>query len=141
MAEISAAEWGYIAGFIEGDGSIGIARSFYNKAFHFRVYVSAHNTERCILDWLDSLFGGGVDAYKCRANKDRFAGRKQVYAWGMNVPQIREALPYLIPWLKGVKKQRAELALQLLEVQKKSHRGYYDYEAQAAIYDTYARIG
>lgn len=135
--KIKAEEWGYIAGFIEGDGSIGITKYHSRGVIYMKGWVSVHNTEKSILDWLQSKLGGSVCYYKARWNDTRFKNRKKVWAWVLNIEYYESVLTKIIPWLHGVKKQKAKRVLQLHRIKQQSPRRHRDKKAQAIVWRNY----
>lgn len=66
----SGADLGYLAGIIDGEGSIGVRANG-------RVYVTVYNTCLSLMEWLEANVGGKVGA-----SPDR-RGRELCYAWSI----------------------------------------------------------
>jgi len=104
-------ELGYIAGFIDGEGTIGIIqerkkgdeRHRYRRPFVYHVYVSISNNNPHILRWIETKLG--VKAYykgprcNCRNWQIRWMCHKAYCI-------VKMLFPYLI-----VKKSQAELII------------------------------
>lgn len=107
-------DWAYIAGIIDGEGSIGysgqIARSLY--------IIQVYNTNRELMDWLILKIGRGrVLSFKKRGclNKKILYG---VYWRGEDaIIVLRQTYDYLI-----VKKQLAKLILEQFDYEEKIWR-------------------
>lgn len=89
IENLSETEVAYIAGFIDGEGTI-IARDGH-------INLSAGNTCRNVIDWLASKVGGHVS---CRTYPDDSA-RKPCWVWSLTRTRVAEALllrlaPYLL---------------------------------------------
>lgn len=106
----------YLAGIIDGEGTIGI---YYHKGRNsYRVKIYVVNTYKPLIDWLGSVFGGFV--YKRNHTK-----WKTRYEWHLG-ENAMELLKSLIPYLK-IKKDQAILALGFREnfKRKEDRQGYY----------------
>ena len=72
LRSIRPEDLAYLAGIIDGEGWIGVARS--GKHFHLRLVVGSN--DRVLVDWLAAKTGRGViRAY------DRGGNRKRTYQW------------------------------------------------------------
>ena len=100
--DLSPTEAAYLAGIIDGEGTIG-------KDFNRNTYrLTIGNTNKALLNWLYDKLGGRIKAKKVRE------GRTPMYYWVCNqmyiVAQILSAVePYLI-----VKKDKAKEAIDSL---------------------------
>ena len=105
-------EKAYIAGFLDADGCIGITRKrSLSKAheYDFCVRIIITNSYFPIIEWLKTTVGAGC-AYH---NKYRYKPTwSTVHRYQITNEVARELLQVLVPYLH-VKKQRAELALEL----------------------------
>lgn len=108
MNKLTENQSAYIAGLIDGDGTICITqwRRKDRPSPRYRVVLSVTNTSKAIMDWLKSTVNAGNIFYE----KPYIAKRKQKYRWnlaqGLIKPLLEEIRPYLI-----VKAHRADLAL------------------------------
>lgn len=99
----------YIAGYIDGEGSIDIGKYKDRENPRFRIRVS--NTHLETLELLKEFFGlGGI--YKMRLSPN---GKKKYYQWSVSarldvVFILKKIIPYLIE-----KKERAKKVLQEAE--------------------------
>lgn len=110
--------WAYAAGFLEGDGSLGVSRWLRKGAKQpsYVSWVSVHNTEKAIPVWFQKLFGGRLTVYRSTYNKTRFKGKKKVWAWQLPLGGHTPFLTGILPYLKGVKKKRAEVILRFRKI-------------------------
>lgn len=105
-----ATELAYLAGFLDGEGSITVF-NFVDKRYPRRqgsvLRLSAYNTNLAVLEWIAFRFGGRVGLVKRRR-----IDWKQSYIWergGRNAAEIIEAC---LPFFK-VKRQQAELFMEV----------------------------
>ena len=103
-----------MAGFIDSDGSIYIAKSHDSTRTYYRVFLTVTNASREICEWfMAHTSSGGV--YKSNY-KSRSAKHAEVYRWVcQRADDVEEVLGLLLPVLK-VKHNRAEVALNLLSL-------------------------
>ena len=111
--ELTEAERGYVAGLIDGEGSISLLRASQRGrgyADYHHLQVRVHNTHLGLLEWLKSKLGGAV----CRMHAAPTERHKQGYFWVNStrpgVILLKLLLPYLI-----IKRRHAEVAIQYLE--------------------------
>lgn len=71
----------YIAGLFDGEGCVSVRKWTTKKAFQHTLYVSITNTDKKVLDWIQSQYGGGL----CLARK-RGDGRCSMncYCWSLS---------------------------------------------------------
>lgn len=123
LTRLSEPQRAYLAGIIDGEGSISLVRSNARaSARYIYPYVRVTNTDALLLEWLARLVGYGSRHYT-----DEHPRRKVVHhvGWACNeaVAVLRLALPYLV-----IKRGRAELALHIFERGARAKRdagGYF----------------
>ncbi len=102
----------YLAGFFDGEGHIGLSSK---STGCYTEHVHIGNTNKLVLDWIESKFGGNIrDGQKrgtigktgVRCNNDSFV-------WELNSYSINKVLSELVPYLK-VKKEQAEVMINYL---------------------------
>ena len=120
----------YIAGFVDGEGSIGIRKDHKSYA----PILSLGHTDETICQWLKKTIGTGWVAPRGSQKpewKDQWqfgiSGKKNL------VPVLKELLPYL-----RVKKRQAELVIKFCEnrdrkLKGRPHNVPYDIEDLAII--------
>jgi hypothetical protein len=97
----------YLAGFFDGEGSIGVyayARRNNGGGAFGSLAISASQVDRHPLDTLVQRFGGSL-----RLN--RKSRTRPVWQWKLNGPAASNALRHMLPFLI-VKRQQAELAIR-----------------------------
>ena len=100
-------ELSYIAGIIDGEGSIGINKIInYNgtKTPYYRLLVQVDMVDGCIPQWLYESFGGSILARK------RKEPRRAITQWQIANKQATEFLQAILPYLR-IKKPQAEIAI------------------------------
>ena len=104
-------EYAYIAGFIDGEGSIGL-RTSHSSDGRTPSYVARlriTNTNPDVLNWIHIATGIGLRTVKPNSNNNY-----QVYEWYVAGLQMKSLLEGILPFLK-VKKLQAETLLKFLE--------------------------
>jgi LAGLIDADG-like domain len=106
VRQLSPAERGYIAGLIDGEGTVTLSRKHAQDLRH--AVVSISNTERDLLDHVRSLVGCGKITKK-KTTKPHHALSMTYALWN------RQALSLLVqvePYLRSYKRLRAQLILE-----------------------------
>ncbi len=101
---------GYLAGIIDGEGSIGIARKKSKRSvggYTYNITVSVVNTDRPLIDWLLHTTGVG----HVSDHMDERAGYKPAWIWSVWSREAERLLIRVLDFLV-VKRSRADLALQ-----------------------------
>lgn len=112
--KLSKEERAYIAGFLDGDGSIHV-RLKPNSTYRYRFQVTPaivfyqSEKESSHLEWLHKMIGRGY----LRKRNDGITE----YILG-DVDSIRELIKNLLPYLK-LKQKQARLMLEILEMKQK----------------------
>ena len=116
--KLSKEEKAYIAGFLDGDGSIHV-RLKPNSTYRFRFQVSPSvvfyqsRKEKYFFQWLKNLIGRGYI-------RERNDGIIEFVIGDMN--SMKELLENLMPYLK-LKQRQAKLMLEVLAVKEKVKTG------------------
>lgn len=104
-------ECAYLAGFIDGEGTIGMKRERRSHSKHgsgnYVPYLSAANTDPQVVMWLQKVFGGGV---RKRATTVGGNAKPFVWAWSIGPRATVEACKVLLPFLR-MKRPQAELLI------------------------------
>lgn len=95
-------EVAYIAGFFDGEGCVRIKRS-NQKGNSYHVIAHITNTNKKILKYVESLFGGNT-------RKQERGINKTIYNWYITSSEAVDFLRMLLPFLQE-KKIQAELAI------------------------------
>lgn len=130
IRHLSEADLGYMAGILDGEGSICIVRMLRGSPkVSFNVQVSITNTDLVMLDWLTDRLGGSIIAH------GRYKGTgKMCFRWYMGgysaLPVLERLKPYLM-----VKKRQADLAIHFLLLARK-----WNWEARAVMYEDMKKL-
>jgi hypothetical protein len=117
MNVLTPTQCAYIAGIIDGEGTITVSRKSDHKGmkrgYCFRPYVSVSNTNKLLLVWLQQTTGLGR-LYKYASCKPRC---KQAWQWQLWSNQAGQLLTAVLPHLL-VKSGQAELLLGFIKVKR-----------------------
>jgi len=117
MKQTKAIKLAYLAGFIDGEGCIMIAKR--NPRLEGRINVSysilltISQKDGAIMDWLTGNFGGSVQ-YK---NKER-----DIYVWNITHKKAAKVLKEVLPFIK-YKRPQIEIAIRLQNRLTKTLKG------------------
>ncbi len=100
----------YLAGIIDGEGSIWISRSRKSNGFQYFLNTSVYNTDRRLVDWLSSL---PFPCYTSERGPSRSRiARKPIYIWSVSGREAQKMLAQIIPY-SIVKQDHIQLALSI----------------------------
>ena len=91
----------YLAGIIDGEGTIGINKS--SRWYQFRIMVYNDNVE--LMDWIQLRCGGKI------SSRDRHGRGVLSYEWKLYGISAIQLVSYLIPYIV-IKKDQADVAQQ-----------------------------
>lgn len=114
---MSPTEAAYFAGFVDGEGTIGVyrARRKENRlGYRYQPALSIASTSYPALETLQRMCGNGRITQQTKPPVDH---HKTGYRLQFSSNQIRLILPQLLPFLV-IKKQQAEYVLEFLSLQK-----------------------
>jgi hypothetical protein len=103
---LSSTDAAYIAGLIDGEGTVTLTRKHRNE--NRQLCVSISSTERPMLEFVKRSTGFGKITNK-RTSKSIHSPS---YTYAVYNRQALDLLRDLLPWLKSYKRNRAELILQ-----------------------------
>lgn len=103
---LSSTDAAYIAGLIDGEGTVTLTRKHRNE--NRQLCVSISSTERPMLEFVKHSTGVGKITNK-RTSKSIHSPS---YTFAVYNRQALELLRDVLPWLKSHKRERAELILQ-----------------------------
>lgn len=109
---ISKTKWAYLAGIIDGEGTIYIGAYSRNKktgVLHYQTSIQVSNTDQKLIEWLHDTFGGGMGMYTPRQTPKN--SRCDVYRWAIWA-DLDKICTYLLPYLI-VKKNQAEIMIKM----------------------------
>lgn len=105
VRELSVAEAAYLAGLIDGEGTIALSRKHARE--NRQLVVAISNTERPILDFALSIIGAGKITRKRTAQPHHAPGLTFV----LTNRQALSLLAQVQPFLRSYKRARAQLVL------------------------------
>lgn len=102
---LTPAQAGYIAGFLDGEGSIMLVRRSDHNSYNLR--ITAAGTVRAPMDWMSEVAGVGATFFRDRNNPNH----RPTYWWQIAGDAARTLLLQVAPFML-VKQQQAELAIE-----------------------------
>lgn len=116
--DYTIAQVAYLAGIIDGEGSIYIGNFSSNPktgSKYYQTNIEITNTDKNLMDWIVNTFGGRLNTYTAKQLPKN--SRRTVYRWiatGERVTHLAEILlPYLI-----AKKRQCEIMIKMRETYK-----------------------
>jgi hypothetical protein len=114
MKNLTIAQASYIAGFIDGDGTISITQQGDRSKSSYSITFRVGNTNKNVLKWLKKTTGLGKITKMYTSNNWDRPNIKQMYNWTVYPTEIRVLLPQVLPYLI-VKKERGEIMNEWLQ--------------------------
>jgi len=111
--EYSIEEIAYLAGIVDGEGSIYIGAFSSNPktgAPHYQTNIEVTNTDIGLIDWLVNVFGGRRASYTAKQTPKN--SRRAVYRWMASGDRCTHLCEIMMPYLV-IKKRQAEIMLQM----------------------------
>jgi hypothetical protein len=108
---LGSGEWAYLAGVIDGEGSIMLRHhppraESKHRWEYWEPTMRVFNSDRRLMDWLTEHFGGGVSL--ARNNREQ---QKDCWIWSARTREIAELLTGLRPFLL-LKAEQADVVLE-----------------------------
>jgi len=103
----------YLAGIVDGEGSIYIGRPRKNVktgAYYYMTVLSVNSTDAILIDWLFSKFGGHKGTYTRKQLAHN--SRKQVYYWHATGERLLHLCQVILPFLV-IKPRQAEIMIKM----------------------------
>jgi len=111
---LSLAEVAYLAGLIDGEGTIGIYRQTGTKSYSLKLRIT--NSSPALLQWLRPRFGGGVG--KARKQRPWHRQTWQIVIYQEKAAELIELCrPFLV-----IKTAQADLGLRFIDEISRSKR-------------------
>jgi len=113
--KIALNDLAYIAGFIDGEGSLGIRKRVKKNtgnSYH-TAFLVIHNTYEPTMKWLQALIGGSLRKIP-QYSKNKKVKHKDIFVLSIEPRILRVFLPRVLPYLKQ-KKEHAEILLIFLK--------------------------
>lgn len=113
-------DWAYAAGFVDGEGCIAVVRSFVPSRgrYYYGVNVVVTNTNREVLDWMQSIWGGWVVA---TSSPSRQVRARLGWNWRSSGAPSKVFLIGIKPWLR-IKGAQCQNALAMISLLQRSRR-------------------
>lgn len=111
--EYSIAQIAYLAGIIDGEGSIYIGNFSSNPktgAPYFQTNIQVTNTEKRLIDWLFASFGGLISKRTPRQTPKN--STKQAWTWTASGERVTHLCELILPYLT-IKTRQAEIMLEM----------------------------
>lgn len=111
MSKVTHDDIVYLAGLIDGDGSIHISPRIIRDGRQSRSYgmnLSIHCIEKSLIDWVFDVFGG----VRCQLNKK--PPRRSLYGVQITGNRLTQLIELLLPYLK----LKRPHAINMLEIRK-----------------------
>lgn len=99
MRDATPVELAYLAGLVDGEGSVGLLRD-HGGPFRAPI-LSICNTDRALVDFAREIFGGVITT-----SKPRKAHHKTKYEWKLRYQAAVAALRILLPYMRETEKVR-----------------------------------
>ena len=106
VKKLSSIEAAYMAGLIDGEGTIGLGR--HNKSEYRRLEVEINNNDLKLLEWAKNSVGAGQITRKRRYSKKHAAS----FCYRVCNRQAFNLLLQIASYLKTYKKKRTDLVLE-----------------------------
>lgn len=113
LNELSESDKGYLAGFFDGEGSIGIQKRAKSNSFYARLMMGSTNLSALIQ--FHNAFGGTIHKVKHDGN----IKHKESWMWSACGKNLDSCLNTLLPYLR-IKLPQARIALELSVHMKKN---------------------
>jgi len=113
----------YIAGIIDGEGSVCLHLTRVGKYFSYRIVLAVGSTDEWLPQWLKFTFGGSISFSPREASN-----QKPYWCWMVTANKALEVLKLVHPYLR-LKRPQAEIAIKFQE----SRRGHSMTEAERAV--------
>jgi hypothetical protein len=111
--EYKEREIAYLAGIVDGEGSIYIGNFSCNpvsKLPYYQTNIQVTNTDKELIDWLCNTFGG---LFSKRTQKQHASNsRKQAYMWTASGERLTHLCEIMMPYLI-CKRRQAEIMLKM----------------------------
>lgn len=115
-------EIAYLAGIVDGEGSLVIGNYSSNKktgAVHYHTSLEINNSAKGLIDWLFTTFGGAVLKYTPKQHAKNC--RLQIFRWIANGDRLTHICELIYPF-STIKQRQIEIMLQMRETYKPTHK-------------------
>jgi hypothetical protein len=119
--EYPAVHIAYLAGIIDGEGSIYIDNFSCNpktKVPYFQTNIQVTNTDENLIKWLRHIFGGLISKRTPKQHPKN--ARKQAFIWTASGERVTHLCELILPYLI-IKKRQCEIMLKMRATFTKNH--------------------
>ncbi len=113
LKEYSSEQLAYLAGIIDGEGSIYIGNFSSNPktgTLHYQTNMEVTNTDRKLIDWLINTFGGRLNEYTAKQTPKN--SRRAVFRWIVSGELLTYLCPLILPFLI-IKVRQCEIMIKM----------------------------
>ena len=129
IAVVSEIDWARLAAYVDGEGTIMIAKSEVKtgrKRPNYVLTLVVANTDPRLICWLNDNFGGHSYLRQLAGSKLSQAcgvvNRKDVFSWRQFEERAAEIIRHIMPFLI-MKRDQAEVAIAYREIRKAGSKG------------------
>lgn len=129
--EYSSTDIAYLAGIVDGEGSLTIGNYSHNKKTgvpHYQTILNINNTNKSLIDWLLNTFGGGYCHYTARQTPK--ISRQAIYRYIATGNRLTHICQLILPFVI-IKKRQVEIILEM-------RKTYLPYTSKGGIQGTQA---
>ena len=105
VKELPAVDAAYLAGLVDGEGSVSLTRR--HRADERQLVVSISSTERCLLEYVVRSAGAG----RITSKRTYRAEHTPSFTFAICNRQALDLLAQIVPYMRGYKRERAQLVL------------------------------
>jgi len=119
--EYSIAQMAYLAGIIDGEGSIYIGNFSSNPktgSKYYQTNIEVTNSDKSLMDWISEVFGGRITTYA--ASQMPKNARRTYYRWIATGERVTHLVEILLPYLIA-KKNQAEIMIKMRATYKPNY--------------------
>jgi hypothetical protein len=123
-------ELAYIAGMLDGEGTISINRhkrtdiKLNTPSLRYKLFINVVNTNEDVIRFIHKIFGVGNVQFRDRSKEFH---RQNQFKWQVDGDKAKDVLKSLLPYMI-IKKEETEIAIEFQELLNKQenfgHRGY-----------------
>jgi len=113
LKEYTPTDLAYLAGIIDGEGSIYIGNFSSNAktgTLHYQTNMEVTNTDENLIKWLHLTFGGRVNKYTHKQTPKN--SRRPVYRWIVSGELLSHLCPRILPYLV-IKIKQCEIMIEM----------------------------
>lgn len=120
MKQYTLTQIAYLAGIIDGEGSIYIGNFSSNPktgSLYYQTNMEVTNTDKLLIDWLVENIGGRSTIYTAKQTPQN--SRKEVYRWIVSGNLLTHLCHLLLPYLI-IKKRQCEIMIEMRKTFEKT---------------------